>query len=80
MNALVPNSPYLKFLFLGKTLVFYHNPRRLDTFGRSRVSVKKISLTLSNDQRVEFKGDTVPSPYAARVRDEFVPRIDVELG
>jgi hypothetical protein len=31
-------------------------------------------------QAVEFKGDTIPAPYAARVRDEFIPRIDIELG
>ncbi|MGH7197682.1 MAG: cellobiose phosphorylase, partial [Candidatus Omnitrophota bacterium] len=68
------------FLFLGKTLVVYHNPQRLDTFGRQRVSVKRISLRTSRGQTVEFRGDTIPSPYAGRVRDEFVPRIDIELG
>ena len=70
----------LAFLFLGKTLVFYHNPKRLDTFGKLRVSVKKISWQTPRGQTIEFKGDTVPSPYAAKIRDEFVPRIDIELG
>ncbi len=70
----------LAFLFLGKTLVFYHNPKRLDTFGKVRVSVKKISWQTPRGQMIEFKGDTVPSPYAAKIRDEFVPRIDIELG
>ncbi len=70
----------LAFLFLGKTLVVYHNPRKLDTFGNSRVSVKRIVVKLSPSKSVEFKGDTVPSPYSLKVRDEFVPRIDVELG
>jgi hypothetical protein len=68
------------FLFLGKTVVVYRNVNRLDTFGNRRVSVKKISLELPRGQAVEFKGDTVPSPYAGRVRDEFIPRIDIELG
>ncbi len=68
------------FMFLGKTLVFYHNPRRLDTFGRMRVAVKKISLQMARGKRVELNGDTVPSPYAGKVRDEFVPRIDIDLG
>ncbi len=68
------------FLFLGKTLVFYHNHKQLDTFGKQRVSVKKITLGSSRGQTVEFRGDTIPSPYAGRVRDEFIPRIDIELG
>ncbi len=68
------------FLFLGKTLVFYHNPSRRDTFGKNRACVRKISLTFLNGSHAEFKGDTVPSPYAGQVRDGLVPRIDIELG
>lgn len=70
----------LAFMFLGKTLVFYHNPKRLDTFGKQRVAVKKITLQNTRGEKVEFRGDTVSGPYAARVRDEFIPRIDIELG
>ncbi len=70
----------LAFLFLGKTWVVYHNPKRLDTFGKQRVSVKKISLKDSRGKTLEFKSDAVPSPHAAKIRDEWVPRIDVELG
>ena len=70
----------IAFMFLGKTLVFYHNPRRLDTFGKSRVSVKQISLQTTRGEKIEFKGDTVPSPWSLKVRDERVPRIDIELG
>jgi hypothetical protein len=70
----------LAFLFLGKTLVVYHNPRRLNTFGNPRVSVKKITLRTPKGDPIEFKGDTVPSPYALKVRDEWVPRLDIELG
>ncbi|HTL71121.1 MAG TPA: hypothetical protein VL404_07510 [Candidatus Eisenbacteria bacterium] len=70
----------LAFLFLGKTLVVYRNPRGLDTFGKVRVSVKKITMHTRRGEKIEFRGDTIPSPYAARVRDEFVPRLDVELG
>ncbi len=70
----------LAFLFLGKTLIVYHNPRRLDTFGRQRVSVKKTTLRPLRGGPVEFRGDTIPSPYAGKVRDGLVPRIDIELG
>jgi hypothetical protein len=70
----------LAFMFLGKTLVVYHNPRRLDSFGKVRVSVKKVLLHEPRGRVIEFKGDTIPSPYSLRVRDEFIPRIDIELG
>ena len=69
----------LGFMFLGKTLVVYHNTKGLDTFGKLRVSVRKITLT-DRGRKIEFKGDTLPSPHAERVRDGFVPRIDIELG
>ena len=51
-----------------------------NTFGNPRVSVKKISLTDRQGRTIDFKGDTIPAPYALKVRDEFVPRIDIELG
>ncbi|MBI2095027.1 MAG: hypothetical protein HYT89_02540 [Candidatus Omnitrophica bacterium] len=70
----------LAFLFLGKTLVFYHNPKRLDTFGKWRVSPKKIALKDARGHAVELKGDTIPAPHAQRVREGKITRIDIELG
>jgi hypothetical protein len=70
----------IAFLFLGKTVVHYHNSKKLNTYGRDRVYVKKVTLHTPKGEKIEFKGDTIPSPYAARVRDEFIPRIDIELG
>jgi hypothetical protein len=71
----------LAFMFLGTTLVVYHNPKQLDTFGKLRVAVKKISLKNSSGTVIaEFKGDTVPTPFAARVRAGQVSRMDIELG
>ncbi len=70
----------LAFLFLGKTLVVYSNRKKLDTFGKVRASVRSITLHDTRGRKMEFKGDTVPSPYSLKVRDEFVPRIDIELG
>lgn len=75
----VPKNAFA-FLFLGKTLVVYHNPKRQDTFGKQRVSVKKITLHGTGSRQWEFRSDTVPSPFAAKVRDEFTPRIDIELA
>ncbi|MEI8345291.1 MAG: hypothetical protein WCG06_04390, partial [Candidatus Omnitrophota bacterium] len=79
VNVKVPKN-CVAFMFLGKTLVFYHNPKRLDTFGKLRVSVKKISLMDRRGKRTVFEGDGVIAPFAQKVRQELVPRIDVELG
>lgn len=70
----------LAFLFLGKTLVVYHNPKELDTFGKLRVAVKKVTLKTLRGESIDFRQDVIPSPYAQRIRDEFIPRIDIELG
>ncbi len=78
-TAITIEADSIAFMFLGKTLVVYHNPRRLDTFGGRRASVRKITLE-SKGQRMEFRGDTVPSPYAERVRQGLIRRIDIELG
>ncbi len=68
------------FVFLGKTLVTYYNPKRLDTFGKTRVAVKKVKLTDRSGRVTEFRGDTIPSPFSLRVRDEWIPKIELELG
>ena len=39
----VPKDAFA-FRFLGATLVTYRNPKRLDTFGKQRVSVRRITL------------------------------------
>jgi hypothetical protein len=68
------------FVFLGKTLVTYYNPKRYDTFGKMRVAVKKVKLYDRAGRVTEFRGDTIPSPLALRVRDEWIPKIEMELG
>ena len=71
----------LAFLFLGKTLVVYHNPKRMDTFGKNRVWPRSVRLSDKKGKVLaEFDGGLIPDPWARRVRDEYVPRIDVELG
>ena len=70
----------LAFMFLGKTLVVYHNPKTRDTFGKLRVSVRRITLKDSRGNTTEIKGDTIYSPHADRIRDGYIPRIDIELG
>ena len=78
-NVRVPKNA-LSFLFLGKTLVTYHNPKRMDTFGKNRVWPKKIRLFDKKAKLAEFDGGVIPDPWARRVRDESVHRIEIELG
>lgn len=68
------------FMFLGKTLVVYHNPKRLDTFGHSKASARKIVLSYANGQKETFNSDTVSHTHALAVRQGSVSRIDIELG
>lgn len=68
------------WLFLGKTLVTYRNPKRRDTFGKRGVRPRQIQLHDAGGQVHRWDGDTVPAPFARQVRDGYVPRIDVELG
>ena len=75
----VPKNSFA-FLFLGKTLVVYHNPKRMDTFGKNRAWPKKVLLSGKKGKLAEFEGGVVPDPWARRVRDEEIARIDIELG
>ena len=58
----------LAFIFLGKTLVVYRNPKRLNTYGDDKAVVRKISLRDKRGNLTEFRGDRVPAPFAARQR------------
>ncbi len=75
----IPKNSFA-FLFLGKTLVVYHNPKRMDTFGKNRAWPKKVRISGKKGSLAEFEGGVVPDPWARRVRDEEISRIDIELG
>ncbi len=69
------------FVFLGSTLVVYHNPKKKNTYGKSAVSVQDIELTYSQKKKpVLLKGAFIPSPYSGDIRDGKLKRIDVHLG
>lgn len=73
------------FLFLGATLVVYHNPKRKDTFGLGGVGPQRMTLSgprgLAPEGVItEVKGGILRSPYAEMVRNGEVGRIDIELG
>ncbi len=68
------------FVFLGSTLVVYHNTKKLDTFGSNPAEVRKLVLHLKSGESRELIGNTVPAPYAAKVREGCCSKIDVILG
>ena len=73
----LPKNCYAFNLF-GTTLVVYHNPRRRNTFGANKPSLKEIQLTYPNKkQPVVISGQFVVGTRAEDIRDCKVERIDV---
>ncbi len=74
-----PVSAYA-FLFLGRTIIMYLNPKKRDTFGKNGVRVVRIRLYEGEKVVLETEGCVVRSPFAAQVRDGRISRIEAELG
>ena len=68
------------FLFLNSTLVTYINPKRKDTFGPAGVRPLHLSLFDRNGLMAEMNGAGIKAPFAERIRDGKVDRIEVVLG
>jgi hypothetical protein len=69
------------FKFLAKTLVVYHNPMRLDTFGAKAAVATKIMVSYSDSRRkIELTGSVVAGAIAEDIRQGKASRIDVILG
>jgi hypothetical protein len=66
------------FLFLGKTMIIYHNPKLRNTFGRGAVSAKEI-VFMDGRQRININSGSIGPPYAAKVREGEISRIDIFL-
>ena len=66
----------VSFLFLGQCDVTYHNPSRLDTFGDG-VEPRRIVLSPSESDSVEIEGGTIGAPWAEKIRDGEVHRLEV---
>jgi hypothetical protein len=67
------------FRFLSTISVVYHNSKRLNTFGKDGVAVKKIVLNRDNGKNVEIDLDTLSSVYAQEIRQRKVKSIDIYL-
>jgi hypothetical protein len=68
------------FMFLGKILVTYHNPKCVDTFGDGRVTPVKITVTDIEGVSHVFNSGSVSGEIAHKVRDRKVSRIDIDLA
>lgn len=76
---LFDESGRLVFRFLGKTLVTYVNPKRLKTYGEDGVKPVKSMLTDLRNEAVEINGAVIGAPYAERVRNGEIARIEIFL-
>lgn len=68
------------FNFLGKIRVVYHNPKRKDTFGKNKASIKEIAFNDKHEKPVKVQSDIIPSPYAEQIRSRQVNQIDIYLN
>jgi hypothetical protein len=75
----LPANTYA-FKFMGRTLVVYHNPKRLDTFGSKAVTVQSMHAVYAGGEEASVDGSVVPDALARDIRDGKVARLDVELG
>ena len=73
---LFPESGEVSFRFLGRCLVTYHNPQRLDTFAPA-CRVQHILLHPTGASDVPLQGGVIPSPFAAWVREGRIDRIEI---
>lgn len=62
-------------VFLGQCTVVYHNPSRRNTFDEPNHISRQI-LTIDGET-VQLDSETIPSPYAAWLREGRIHRIDV---
>ncbi|MFA5118210.1 MAG: cellobiose phosphorylase [Candidatus Omnitrophota bacterium] len=70
---------FYMFHFLSSVVVTYHNQKKKDTFGKSGVSVKRISFKDESAHPVILNSDTLPAAYAQGVRNRQITALDVYL-
>jgi hypothetical protein len=64
------------FMFLSRTLVTYHNSKRIDTYS-SGFNVKKIEISWANDGMDTIEGPVVPEELALKIREQKADKIEV---
>ncbi len=76
--VVTPASAYA-FLFLGRTVVIYLNPKKKNTFGANGVRVVRVRLYEGEKAVFETEGNVIKAPFAGQVRDGRISRIEAEL-
>lgn len=77
-QVVIPKDSFA-FVFLGKVLVIYRNPRRKDTFGPQGVRPEKIILKQKGKPDLQLKGGVIADNYALSVRQGNIEYIEVNL-
>jgi len=67
------------FKFLSQIPVVYHNPKRLNTFGKNAAAIKKIIFLDLTGKTIQLDSDTIPAPYAQEIRARKIKNIDIYL-
>jgi hypothetical protein len=68
------------FVFLGQTLVIYHNPKRGSTFGPQAVDINGCNFYFADGTELRQEGPIFGQELAQAVRAGQVRKMDVSLG
>lgn len=73
----IPKDSYV-VNFLGKTLVYYINPKRLNTFGKNKAQIKKYILH-KDEEKILIEDEKITEPYSKKIREREFNKIEVIL-
>ncbi|HPD84948.1 MAG TPA: hypothetical protein PK790_05735 [Candidatus Omnitrophota bacterium] len=78
-QIVLPKNTYA-FNFLGSTLVVYHNPKRLDTFGARKAVIERIVIHYPHQKEITISAAVILSEHAENIRSNKASRMDVFLA
>lgn len=79
-EGIVIDKDCYAFNFVGRTLVVYHNPRRLNTYGAKSAEIKKIILEDRHGKKHSINSDLISQDYSYDIRSGKFSRIDIYLS
>jgi hypothetical protein len=74
----IPKNSY-SLNILETTLLIYHNPSRLPTYGEGGATIEHITLHTWSGETHQIEGKVVPEPFSCEIREKKIKRIEVEL-
>ncbi len=78
LKLFIPENTYV-INFLGNTLIYYLNPKRLNTFGENSAKVKSYTLYEKEDKKEIIEENMVSEPYSKYIREGRYYKIEVLL-